>query len=113
MPADLNRARGEAIRAARLEHGFTQRELGDRSGIAPQQFSKFENGSHKLAAAQVWRIAQTLNVPVQEIFTAAYALARSAAVLPDRLHNPQSGAGAPATQSVFSPSTAQARTPAA
>ena len=47
MPDDLNRALGEAIRAARLEHGFTQKELGDGSGIAPQQFSKFENVANR------------------------------------------------------------------
>jgi transcriptional regulator with XRE-family HTH domain len=43
-PYDVRLAFGRGIRALRLYHGFTQRELGERSGLDQSNISRLETG---------------------------------------------------------------------
>ncbi len=59
---------GARVRAQRQERGLTQRDLGERLGVRFQQVQKYESGQNRISAAQMWRIASVLGVPVSHFF---------------------------------------------
>lgn len=57
-------ATGELIRKRRLELGMTQRELGERCGIAEPTIRRYEAGKLNPKLETCQKIATALNVPV-------------------------------------------------
>lgn len=58
---------GEKIRAARTAQGLTQDELGGRCGIAGANIRKYELGKANPKFSTLARIADALNIPVQDL----------------------------------------------
>jgi transcriptional regulator with XRE-family HTH domain len=56
------------MRAARLEKGLTQEKLGSALGLTFQQVQKYENGTNRIAAGRLHKIAEILGVPVGVLF---------------------------------------------
>jgi transcriptional regulator with XRE-family HTH domain len=56
------------MRAARLEKGLTQEKLGSALGLTFQQVQKYENGTNRIAAGRLHKIAEVLGVPVGVLF---------------------------------------------
>ena len=52
------------MRAARVEKGLTQEKLGSALGLTFQQVQKYENGTNRIAAGRLHKIAEVLGVPV-------------------------------------------------
>jgi transcriptional regulator with XRE-family HTH domain len=59
------------VRARRLECHLSQTELGNQIGVTFQQVQKYENGSNRIGAGRLERIAKALEVPVTFFFAAA------------------------------------------
>lgn len=59
---------GLRIRALRHQRGITQAELGRKAGsIAPAEVSKFENARRSPSLDSLQRIADALEVPLQDL----------------------------------------------
>jgi transcriptional regulator with XRE-family HTH domain len=58
------------MRAVRLEKGLTQEKLGSALGLTFQQVQKYENGTNRIAAGRLHKIAEILGVPVAVLFDA-------------------------------------------
>lgn len=60
--------RGQAIRAARRLRGYeTQGELAEASGVPQAQISRYESGARDMFMATALRLAQTLNLSVDQL----------------------------------------------
>jgi transcriptional regulator with XRE-family HTH domain len=59
---------GQRVRVRRLEKGLSQTELGSRIGVTFQQVQKYENGTNRISAYRLQRIAELLNVPIAFFF---------------------------------------------
>lgn len=55
---------GERIREARKARGMTQRELGERSGIAEPTIRKYESGRLNPKIETLQKLAEALDTPV-------------------------------------------------
>lgn len=60
-PEDL----GETIQAARMDHGWSQRDLAKRAGIAQSAISDVESGKHTLYAERVFSILEECGVTLR------------------------------------------------
>lgn len=58
---------GEKIRAIRKERGFTQKELGERCGIAEPTIRRYELGKLNPKFETLSKIAKELRVPVYKL----------------------------------------------
>jgi transcriptional regulator with XRE-family HTH domain len=56
------------IRVQRMLRDATQTDLANAIGITFQQIQKYENGSNRLSAGRLYRIARFLGVPVTAFF---------------------------------------------
>lgn len=54
---------GSLLREARLRAGLTQHELATRLGWSPDTLASYETGRRGLRVAQLFEIAQTLELP--------------------------------------------------
>jgi transcriptional regulator with XRE-family HTH domain len=52
------------LRERRLLLGLSQTELAKRLGISTQQLYKYEAGANRIAAGQLWKLAQALSVDI-------------------------------------------------
>jgi transcriptional regulator with XRE-family HTH domain len=59
---------GSAIRRRRRLMGLSLRELARASGISLQQIQKYEVGASSISAAQLWKFAHCLAVPVEHFY---------------------------------------------
>lgn len=59
---------GSRVRARRLGLRVSQTKLGDATGVTFQQVQKYENGTNRIGAARLYRIARTLGVEVAYFF---------------------------------------------
>jgi len=59
---------GRNIRALRLLHGLTQRDVADALTVTYQQIQKYENGKTRIAAAQLAQLQKLYNVPYHFFF---------------------------------------------
>lgn len=59
---------GGAIRAARLQRGITQTGMAEAIGVSFQQVQKYENGSNRISASALSRIAAALGCKIGEFF---------------------------------------------
>ena len=65
---DLHRTWGERVSAARRGNGLTQAELAVRIGCSQQTVSDIERGQVGIRDELRIRLAQTLDLPVGELF---------------------------------------------
>ena len=59
---------GKRIRLRRLSLGMKQTELGAALGLSFQQVQKYEHGSNRVSAPALYRLSNTLGVPVSFFF---------------------------------------------
>lgn len=59
---DVLIALGHAIRALRLERGFSQERLAEESGLHPRYVSDVERGRRNVGMVNVERLARALSV---------------------------------------------------
>lgn len=55
---------GKRLRAFRLERRYSQSKLAQLLGIAFQQIQKYENGTNRISASRLNRIAEIFGVPI-------------------------------------------------
>src|SRR4051812_39166737 len=65
---DADRHVGMRLRQRRMTLGMTQQQLGELIGVTYRQAQKYEKGVNRLAAGQLWRMAQGLEVEVEYFF---------------------------------------------
>ena len=58
----------ENVRAFRKEHGLSQEELADRSGMFRTYMSRIESGVANPTVTMLYAVADALEVRVQELF---------------------------------------------
>ncbi len=59
---------GQRIRQRRKLLGLSQTELAEKIGVKFQQVQKYETGTNRVAASRLWKIAETLRVPITYFF---------------------------------------------
>lgn len=71
-PTDLDAFIAQSIRVLRRKRRLSQEKLGEFSGVTFQQIQKYENGTNRVCASRLARIALALQVPVADFFPARY-----------------------------------------
>lgn len=61
---------GKAVRAARVEQGIAQEELGAIAGIARSHMGKIERGEHMPTLALILKISVALKISAAELIAA-------------------------------------------
>ena len=64
----IDMAVGTRIRTYRKALGMSQTELAERIGVRFQQIQKYENGSNRVAASRLWKIADALGISIVALF---------------------------------------------
>jgi transcriptional regulator with XRE-family HTH domain len=59
---------GQRIRQRRRELELSQGKVGKAYGVTFQQVGKHEDGSNRISASQLYKVAQTLYVPIGYFF---------------------------------------------
>lgn len=59
---------GLQIRARRKTLGVSQSDLAGHLGLTFQQVQKYERGANRVSASMLWKIAQKLEIPVEQLF---------------------------------------------
>ena len=59
---------GTRIRIRRRELGMSQAQLGDLIGVTFQQVQKYEQGTNRISASRLGRVADVLQVKVKDFF---------------------------------------------
>ncbi len=67
-PTAIDQMVGERIRELRVAQNMTLSELGSELGISHQQLQKYETGTNRLSAGMLASVAQTLRIPIAELF---------------------------------------------
>lgn len=67
-PDPIDRHVGARVRTRRVGLGVSQTRLGQALGVTFQQIQKYENGSNRIGASNLHRIAETLDVGVGYFF---------------------------------------------
>ena len=67
---------GENVRAMRLERGWTQEELSERSGLASVQVSRIERGKREVRLSTLLLLMSALDVSADELLQGVPALRR-------------------------------------
>jgi transcriptional regulator with XRE-family HTH domain len=68
QPDPLDIEVGRRVRALRREKGLSQEKLGNQLALTFQQIQKYENGSNRIAAGRLQRIARILGVSVAAFY---------------------------------------------
>ena len=76
---DADQHVGRRIREWRMILGFSQRALADQIGVSHQQLRRYEQGTDRVSAASLYRIACRLGVSVDCFFE---DLAKGSALVP-------------------------------
>lgn len=58
----------ENIKEIRKARGYTQNDMGDKLGIAPQNYNLLENGKTELTYSKMQKLAEVLDVPLAKLF---------------------------------------------
>lgn len=74
VATNIDRHLGARLRKLRRRKGVSASDLAEAIGSSQQQVSRYENGENKLAAAQLYRIAQSLDTPIGWFFQGADGL---------------------------------------
>jgi transcriptional regulator with XRE-family HTH domain len=59
---------GSRVRARRIGQRLSQSKLGDSLGVTFQQIQKYEKGSNRIGASNLYKIAKALGVSVSFLF---------------------------------------------
>ena len=59
---------GQQLRRARQSVGMSQTKLGESGGLSFQQIQKYESGKNRIAASRLYRIAESIGLPVAYFF---------------------------------------------
>jgi transcriptional regulator with XRE-family HTH domain len=62
---------GQHVRMRRLEKSMSQTVMGNHLGITFQQVQKYENGTNRISASRLQRVAEVLEVPIAFFFEIA------------------------------------------
>ena len=68
LTMDLKRYIGLQVKAARLEHGWTQEQLAERVEKAVETISNIERGHAQTGLETLGRLSQVLNVSLRDFF---------------------------------------------
>lgn len=72
MPFVLNKKNlGIAIRQLRVQHGLSQEELADKSGLHRTYIGSVERGERNIALDNMIKVSEALNCKVSEIIVLA------------------------------------------
>lgn len=67
MP-DLKTKIGQSIKEARKTRGLTQKELGQKLGVADSVITNYESGKQNLTVDTLQKVAEVLGVEVSSFF---------------------------------------------
>lgn len=67
-PDPIDRYVGARVRARRVGIRLSQTKLGEAIGVTFQQVQKYENGTNRIGASNLYKIAKTLGVEVAYFF---------------------------------------------
>lgn len=76
---------GSRVRKLRQQKGISASTLAEAVGSTQQQISRYENGENKLSAAQLYRIARSLDTPISWFFHDADELQSTPLLVKDRV----------------------------
>lgn len=62
---------GQRVRARRKMLGLSQTQLGQELGVTFQQVQKYERGTNRIGSSRLFRMSNTLDVPVAYFFEGA------------------------------------------
>jgi hypothetical protein len=68
LPNAIDRHVASRVRLRRREMGLSQETVADALGVTFQQFQKYEQSINRISAGALYRLALTLEVPVQYFF---------------------------------------------
>jgi transcriptional regulator with XRE-family HTH domain len=68
LVTDIDRHLGSRLQKLRRQNGVSASALAEAVGSTQQQISRYENGENKVSAAQLYRMAQSLNTPISWFF---------------------------------------------
>ena len=68
LPNAIDRYVASRVRERRLEMGMSQEAVAHALGVTFQQFQKYERSINRISAGRLYKIALTLEVPVQYFF---------------------------------------------
>ena len=68
MPDPIDKYVGSRVRARRIGLRMSQTSLGKSVGVTFQQIQKYENGTNRIGASNLYKIAQSLEVDVGNFF---------------------------------------------
>lgn len=71
MTATIDTHIGARIKERRRLTGMSQEKLGEVLGVSFQQVQKFENGKNRIAASQLFKVADALGVEIGVFFEGA------------------------------------------
>jgi transcriptional regulator with XRE-family HTH domain len=66
--SNLKKDFGNKLRSVRLEKGITQEQLAAEVGITVESISNLERGLYGPKFENLEKIAESLNIPVKELF---------------------------------------------
>lgn len=66
--SDADRLVGKRLQFWRCSRGLTQTELGREIGVTFQQVQKYENGSNRISAGRLAKVAGILGVGITQFF---------------------------------------------
>jgi transcriptional regulator with XRE-family HTH domain len=76
-PDPIDRYVGSRVRARRVGIRLSQTKLGEAIGVTFQQVQKYENGTNRIGASNLFKIAKTLGVEVAYFFEGVQEIAES------------------------------------
>ncbi len=68
MADPINIYIGRRLKSRRVELGVSQASLGAPLGLSFQQIQKYEHGTNRISAANLYRFCQSLNVPLEYFY---------------------------------------------
>jgi transcriptional regulator with XRE-family HTH domain len=74
---DVLVALGQAVRALRLERGYSQERLAEEAGLHPRYVSDVERGRRNVGMVNVDRLARALSVDLPTLMARVEAARRS------------------------------------
>ncbi len=57
---------GRKVREFREFRGISQQKLAEHLGVSFQQIQKYETGTNRISAVNLWRIADVFGVPIED-----------------------------------------------
>ena len=88
-PDPIDRYVGSRVRARRVGIRLSQTKLGEAIGVTFQQVQKYENGTNRIGASNLYKIGKTLGVDVAYFFEGVQEIADS--LMPDMPEGPLAG----------------------